>query len=328
MLRTKFTELTGCRVPIQQAGMDPLANPRLAAAVSEAGGLGMVSLSGLLTSKVTTALEEVRRHTSGVFGANFLIPEALVPELGEIHGPVGVASRLAKVVEFFYRQPDRSLVKLVHDNGALVFWQVGSKEEAVAAADVGCDAIIAQGIEAGGHIRGRIGLIALLTQVLDSVRIPVIAAGGIGSGQAMAAALVAGASGVRVGTRFVAAEEAGAHPDYLKALVRSNAEDTIFTDAFSRGWPNAPHRVLRSCVEAAEAFKGDVVGHRYNPLTGETVTIRPFEPRTPTKETTGSVEAMPLWAGESVGGVKRLMPAAAIVNELVTEAEKLLRQWT
>lgn len=90
----------------------------------------------------------------------------------------------------------------------------------------------------------------LLTEVLDSVRIPVIAAGGIGSGRAMAAALAAGASAVRVGTRFVAAEEAGAHPDYVKALIKSEEKDTVFTEAFSEGWPNAPHRVLRSCVEA------------------------------------------------------------------------------
>lgn len=327
MLRTKFTELTGCTVPIQQAGMGDIANPRLAAAASEAGALGMVSVIGFPTSTVFGVLEDIRKHTSGVFGANFLIPELFHPDLEEIHEQVAAASKLAKVVEFFYHQPDTSLVELVHRGGALAFWQVGSREEAVAAVDAGCDMIVAQGIEAGGHVRGRIGLLALLSQVLDSVDVPVIAAGGIGTGRAMAAALAAGASAVRVGTRFVAAEESGAHPVYARKLIDAEAEDTIFTEAFSVGWPNAPHRVLRSSVKAAEASKDDIVGQRFTPSTGETVTIRRFEPRAVTKDTKGAIEAMSLWAGESVGGVKKVQPASTIVHELADEAEKLLRQW-
>ncbi len=306
--------------------MGEFANPRMAAAVSEAGALGMVSLIGLPTSMLSSWLEEVRKHTSGVFGANFLVPEAFVPDLMEVREPVAIASKLARVVEFFYRQPDPSLVELVHDGGALAFWQVGSKEEAVAAVDAGCDAVVAQGIEAGGHVRGRIGLLALLSQVLDSVDVPVIAAGGIGTGRTMAAALAAGAAAVRVGTRFAAAEEAGAHPVYAKALIHAEAEDTVFTEAFSEGWPNAPHRVLRSCLEAAQAFKGEIVGQR-TLVSVETVTIRRFMPRLVTKQTTGTIEAMSLWAGESVGGVRAVQPAASIVHELASEAEKLLRQW-
>src|SRR5207245_7781316 len=114
-------------------------------------------------------------------------------------------SKHAKVVEFFYRQPDSSLVEIVHKNGALASWQVDSNDEAVAATKAGCDLIVAQGIEAGGHIRGKIGLLSLLEQVLDSVTVPVLAAGGIGSGRAMAGALAAAASGVGGGTRFIVA---------------------------------------------------------------------------------------------------------------------------
>src|SRR5205823_10515392 len=136
----------------------------------------------------------------------------------------------------------------VHGGGALVSWQVGSRDEAKAAERVGCDLIVAQGTEAGGHVRGKIGLLALLGQVLDSVRVPVVAAGGIGTGRAMAAVLATGASAVRVGTRFAAAAESEAHPRYVQRLIAAEAKDTVLTEAFSTGW-NAPHRVLRSSVK-------------------------------------------------------------------------------
>lgn len=137
MLRTRFTDLVGCKVPIQQDGIGSLASPRLAAAVSEAGGLGMVYAGSYNPTQMSNVFEELRRQTSGVFGANFLIPEAFLSDLDEIREPVKAASKLARVVEFFYRQPDSSLVDLVHKESALVSWQVGSNEEATAAAEAG-----------------------------------------------------------------------------------------------------------------------------------------------------------------------------------------------
>ncbi len=327
MLETKFTKLIGCSVPIQQAGMAALANPELAAAVSEAGALGMVSVGGFPAEKISQELQMVRKRTSHPFGANFLIPEIAYKDLADAHESVKAAAKLARLVEFFYREPDSSLVKIVHSEGALACWQVGSKEEAAAAVDVGCDLVIAQGIEAGGHIRGRIGLIALLDQVLSMTDVPVIAAGGMSSGRAMAAALAAGASAVRVGTSFAAAEEAGAHPVYQKALVKSEAQDTVFTEAFSEGWPNAPHRVIRSSMEAAQAFQGDEVGQRYLRAQDQWVPVRRLQPIAVTKEVKGNIEAMPHWAGEGVGSIKSILPAAKIVHQLADEAEKLLRRW-
>src|SRR4029079_17846263 len=117
---------------------------------------------------------------------------------------VEVAAAKARVVEFFYGDPDASLVRLAHRGGALVRWQIGSCEEARAAVAAGCDFIVAQGVEAGGHVRGRIGLLPLLDEVLTVAPVPVVAAGGIGTARGMAAALAAGAAAVRVGTRFVA----------------------------------------------------------------------------------------------------------------------------
>jgi nitronate monooxygenase len=286
----------------------------------------MVAATGLSETQVIERLKQVKALTSGVFGANFLADQAFYPRIEDMYESVKAASTDARVVEFFYREPDSSLVELVHKGGGLAFWQVGSRDEAKAAADAGCDVIIAQGIEAGGHVRSKIGLLPLLGQVLDAVEAPVLAAGGIGSGRAMAAALAAGASGVRVGTRFVAAEEANAHPKYVKALIDSEPEDTVLTEAFSVGWPNAPHRVLRSSLEAAQRFRGDIVAKRRLP-TGEVDEIRLFESVTATNQMTGNIEAMPHWAGESVGHVKELKPAAAIIRELAGEAEALLRKW-
>lgn len=320
MLTTRFTELVECSVPIQQAAIGGLATPGLAAAVAEAGGLGMVAVYFRPQTENMKILDGLREQTTGVFGANFILRFV---DPARARESVASAAERAKVVEFFYSYPDASLVEIVHTAGALACWQIGSREEAVAAVDAGCDFIVAQGIEAGGHVRGRIGLMALLTEVLEAVDVPVLAAGGIGTGRAMAAALAAGADGVRVGTRFVAAREAEAHPKYVKAIIDAEAKDTDYTEAFSTGWPNAPHRVLRACVKAAEAFQSEFVGKK-----ADGTPIRRFEPLTVTKSVTGAIEAMPHWAGESVDGVKKVQPAAEIIRELVDDCEKLLRRFS
>jgi nitronate monooxygenase len=220
---------------------------------------------------------------------------------------VAAAAERAPVVDFFYAQPDPALVDIVHAAGALASWQIGSAEEARAAVDAGCDFVIAQ---AGGHVRGQTGLLALLDAVLSAVDVPVLAAGGIGSGRALAAVLAAGADGVRIGTRFVAAEEAEAHPRYVEALIAAGPMDTVRSDTFALDHPGAPHRALRSSVTAAQAFQGDVVGEVFRPTDGDPVPVRRFQKLTITRHVSGAIEAMPHWAGESVGGVKRVQPAA------------------
>ncbi len=324
MLRTKFTELVGCTVPIQQAPIGSLSNPGLAAAVANAGGLGMIAVSGAGAEEIARLLDDTRKLTSGPFGANFIVHFMDRASVGEC---IKAAAARARVVEFFYSQPDPALIEIVHGGGALAAWQVGSFDEAVAAEKAGCDFIIAQGIEAGGHIRGVTGLLALLSEVLDTIKVPVLAAGGVGTGRAMAAAMAAGAEGVRVGTRFVAAEEAEAHPDYVNALIAAEAEDTVYTDIFSYGWPDAPHRVLRACVDAVRDFEGDIVGQRYWPDEDEWQPLHRFGSVSISKYIRGAIEAMSQWAGESVGGVKRVQPAAEIVEELAGQAEELLRRW-
>jgi NAD(P)H-dependent flavin oxidoreductase YrpB (nitropropane dioxygenase family) len=318
MLTTKFTSLIGCSIPIQQAGMGGVATADLAAAVSAAGGLGMLGAVRLPASFLANILSQLRQQTKAPFGVNFLMP-FLDQEALE------VAASLSRVVEIFYGDPDPKLVGRIHAGGALACWQVGSVEEARAAEAAGCDLIVAQGVEAGGHVRSRIGLFPLLEQVLDAVDVPVVAAGGIGTPRGVAAALAAGAAAVRVGTLFVAAEESAAHPLYKEALVGARAEDTLLTQVFSVMWPDAPHRVLRSCVEAAELLPDGVVGQTV--VAGVTLPLPRFAVPTPTRAATGKVEAMPLYAGESVGGVRAVRPAAEILRELAEEAEALLRRW-
>ena len=123
----------------------------------------------------------------------------------------------------------------------------------------------------------------------------------------------------------MAAEESDAHPAWVDRLVAARAEDTVYGRTFTAWW-DAPGRVLRSCVEAAETFTGEVVGEVPS-VTGGRVPLARFEPDAITRGTTGAVEAMSLWAGESVGGVRRVQPAAQIVRELAEEAERLLRRW-
>jgi NAD(P)H-dependent flavin oxidoreductase YrpB (nitropropane dioxygenase family) len=298
VLATRFTELFGCRHPVQQAGMGGVDSPDLALAVSAAGGLGM--LSGTFGDDALRAQLEVV-PTDATIGVNFLMPFL-------DRAAVEAAAARSPFVEFFWDTPEPELVEAVHAGGARAGWQVGSGDEARAARDAGCDVIVAQGVEAGGHVRGTTGLLPLLDEVRGIVDVPIVAAGGIGTGRAMAAALIAGADAVRVGTRFVAAAESIAHPGYVQALVDASADDTVLTTAFGDGWPDAPHRVLRSCVAAGE----------------ELGAAQSWRADWPTIHDTGRVEARALYAGQSVGAVRSRQPAAMIIAELVDGAEAIL----
>jgi NAD(P)H-dependent flavin oxidoreductase YrpB (nitropropane dioxygenase family) len=248
-------------------------------------------------------LSRARRLTAKPIGVGFLMPFV-------DRDAVQTAGEQAEVVEFFYGEPDRELIELARSHGAVVGWQVGSAYEARQAVEAGCGYVVAQGTEAGGHVRGGLPLDKVLAETLAEVHVPVVAAGGVGSGSRTAHLLRAGAAAVRVGTRFVVADEADAHPRYVQELVAAGSGDTVLTEAFATGWPDAPHRVLRLSLEAAKAFTGDVVaklGDRNLP---------PFAPVPPTGAAVGEVEAMPMYAGMSVGDVRATGPAAAIVAEL------------
>ena len=294
-LTTRFTELVGCRVPIQQAGIGGMASPDLAIAVARAGALGMLS-GAAGADALVEQLDAVPPELA--VGVNFLIPFLDRTAFDE-----AVAG--ARLVELFWGEPDAALVTRVHDAGGLASWQVGSVDEARAAQEAGCDLVVAQGVEAGGHVRGTTPLLPLLDDVCRAVDVPVIGAGGIGTGRDMAAALDAGADAVRVGTRFMAATESVAHPLYVDALIDADADDTVLTTVFGDGWPDAPHRVLRSSIAAGESL-GDA---------------QSWDPTWPTVDCATHPEARALYAGTSVGAVTRRQPAAEIIAELVADAE-------
>jgi NAD(P)H-dependent flavin oxidoreductase YrpB (nitropropane dioxygenase family) len=315
MLPTAFTRLVGCRDPIQLAPMGQIATVDLAIAVANAGGLGMVGRSLEPRPVLEAAFEEIARRAGGPVGMGFLAPFLDLECLA-------LAARRARVVELFYAAPDPKLVEAVHEGGALASWQVGSVEEARDAVEAGCDLLTVQGCEAGGHVRGTVSLLPLLSSVLDAVDVPVVAAGGIGTARAAAAAFAAGASAVRLGTRFIAARESPAHPAYVDALVAARPEDTVLTGAFHVMWPDAPHRVLRSCVEAAARLEAEIAGEVE--IGGQRIAVPRFGVPCPTRAASGHVEAMALYAGESVGAVRGVLPAAEIVREIADGAERLL----
>ncbi|MGH9252630.1 MAG: NAD(P)H-dependent flavin oxidoreductase [Acidimicrobiales bacterium] len=175
-------------------------------------------------------------------------------------------------------------------------------------------------MKAGGHVRGSTGLLPLLDSVLDSVDIPVLAAGGITTARSMAAVMMAGAAGVRLGTRFLATPESGAHPAYVNALLAAGNDSTVLTDLFSVGWPDAPHRVIAAAA-AALAHDGDTVGT----VGGQPVAR--LSARTPNRDVSGDVAAMALYAGQGVGQVTSIMPAGQIVTKLASETQSLLTRW-
>lgn len=306
---TRYTDLAGCRVPVQQAPMGSVSTATLAVAVAEAGGVGSITVLGMSPAQVDKVLGGMAARTAGVLAANFLTAD-IDPEA------VAAAAARVRIVDFFWADPDPALVEVAHRGGALACWQVGSPDEARAAAEAGCDVIAVQGTEAGGHIRGHSPLLPLLESVRGlGYDLPVLAAGGIGSARAFAAALAAGADGVRAGTRFVAAAESGAHPLYRQAVVDAAAGATEITGAFSAcplcaTSPRA--RVLRSCVAALRELDGDTAGE--TTAGGRRVAVPRGHGTPPGAAATGHIEAMPMYAGESAALISSVEPAAAILQ--------------
>ncbi len=305
---TTFTRLVGCRLAIQLAPIGAAGQgPQLSLAVAGAGGHAVYPAVFLSAAELSDDIDRLRAAT-GAFGVNFVVP-LLDRECLEI------AAHRAPMVDFFYGDPAAELVEIVHRGGALASWQVGSLEEALAAVDCGCDVIVAQGTEAGGRVRGRLELLRLLEQVVPAVDVPVLAAGGIASADDVAAAFAAGADGVRVGTRFVAAEEADAHPDWQRALIDADSSESVITRAFSAGVPDFPHRVLQRSLDGVKRIHSQTVG---SVLTrdGQRRTLPRYCSDVVSRDFEGHVEAMPFYAGLSVGRVRAVMPAAQIVAEL------------
>jgi nitronate monooxygenase len=271
-----------------------------APAVTRAGGLGTVVATRLDAQEC----DEIFGSLPQPVGANFTRPTDANKDA------IAAAAQHARVVEFFWADPRRDLVKIVHEAGALATWQCGSIPEARAAIEAGCDYVTLQGVEAGGHVRGNTPVRELVVAGAEVFEVPIVAGGGVATAEAVEELIELGAAGVRVGTRFLAANETPAHPRYVELLLAARAGDTVMTEAFEVGWPDAPHRVLRSALDASHAFTGGLTGAR------DGVDVSHWSPAPPHEETTGEIDAMALYAGMGVGDITRIEPAADIVADL------------
>lgn len=325
-LSTPLCRLLDCRYPVLQAGMGGVARSELVAAVSEAGGYGFLGMVRETPELIAREIDAVRARTERPFGVN-LIPAATDAEL--------LAAELAVCFEkgvhslCFFWDVDTEAVARAKAAGCLVFYQVGSSADARAAEAAGADVVIAQGYEAGGHVRGKTASLVLLPQVVAAVSLPVVASGGFASGEGLIAALALGAKGIHCGTAFLATDESFAHDYHKRRVVSANSEDTLHTDAFAINWPPAsPVRVLASSV--TDGLGGRLYGHDPARLPRDEVARdggRPlyrFSTDSPLRTTTGDLEALALYAGESAGMVHDVRPAAERVAEIVSGAQAAL----
>jgi nitronate monooxygenase len=292
------------------------AIPGLAAAVSNAGGLGMVALTW--SDDAGNVVRETAALTDRPFGGNFILTSDHHRRLDQ------ALDAGLRVVSFMWADPS-DYVQAVHDAGGVVMHTVGSADEARRAVAGGVDVVVAQGWEAGGHVWSAVATLPLVPAVVDAVApVPVIAAGGIGDARGVAAVLALGAQAAWLGTRFLMAEEMPVHEDYRRRLIAAAETDALwYPNLFEVGWPDAPHRVLHnSTAEMWEAAGRPPLGRR--PKEGVIARFASGEPilrystAAPMVGTTGEVEAVSLWAGQSVALAKQAQPAAEIVAELVS----------
>ena len=324
-----FADDYGIETPFVSAGMAFVALAPLAAAVSNAGGLGVLGASPLPPPHLLRMIRGTRKLTARPFGVNLIVakgfPGSLVPFTTALHVAICARERVP-VVWFHWDLPPRSWIDRLRRARTKVWMQVGSAEDARAALELGVDAVIAQGANAGGHSKATQPLDELLPAVLDAVRTrPVLAAGGIASREDAARALAAGAAAAVVGTRLVASTESFAHLEYKRRIVASDGTDTVKTTLFGPEWPGAPLRVLRNRVVTQWAGREDLVPFPPpSPLligrtrfAGLPYPMPKFSAMLPTPDTHGDFEEMAFAAGEAAARVDEVLPAAEIVRELM-----------
>ena len=327
MLHTRLCDELGIDFPIIAAPMGPnISGVELAAAVSNAGGLGIISFGANPPPLLREQIQRLRQLTDRPFGVNFILEFPV-----QDHVAVCIEEKIP-VLSFFWGDPS-PYVDQAHAAGLKVFDQVGSVNAAERSARAGVDVIIAQGVEAGGHIQGTVATSVLVPRVVDAVApTPVAAAGGIADARGLVAALALGAEGVVLGTRFLAAAESNAHPIYKRKVLEASEEDTVRTTLFGYGWPNAPHRALRTRF-VQEWLQEEARGSEQRsdePVIGETllggqrIPLLRFMGFPPSTDATGDIESMGLLAGQSAGLVREIEPAANVVRELVEGAQRII----
>ena len=298
-MKTRVTELLKIDYPIIMGGMAWAGTPKLAAAVSEAGGLGVIGSGAMNPDELREAINETRKLTEKPFGVNIMMASPYVEDLIKT-----VIDEKVSVVTFGAGNPSRFIPKL-KEKGIVVFPVVASDSLARLVERVGADGVIAEGMESGGHV-GEVTTFVLLNRVSRVVRIPVIGAGGIADGRSMAAAFVLGAEAVQMGTRFLASEELEVHPEYKRKILFSSIRDTVVT-GLELGHPA---RVLRTpfarSIKEIEAK---------DPLEAEKILVGSLRRAV----LNGDVQTGSFMAGQSVGLIEEIVPVKEIVRRIVEE---------
>ncbi len=295
------------RYPVFLGGMAHVSRPPLAAAVSEAGGLGIIASGGMEPTTLEAAITEVRRLTTRPFGVNLMLMDPMVPEQVEVL----VQARVLAVTTGA-GSPARYMdaLKAV---GTLVFPVIPAVSLAVRMAKLGADGVVAEGMEAGGHV-GTVTTMALIPQVVDAVSIPVVAAGGIGDGRGLAAVLALGAEGVQLGTRLLASDEAPVHPAYKEAILKAKDRDTVVTGQRVgrpvRCLENRLSKALARCEaegRSAEEFEHMAAGGLKRAVYD------------------GDHAQGSLMSGQIAGLIRATLPVQRILDDMITDAREILR---
>lgn len=309
-IRTPLTELLGIRHPVMLAGMGGVSYAEVCAAVSDAGGFGSLGMAGTSPTFIESQMQRVRELTDKPFGVDLLAaqPETLTASVDVIIANGARAFIAGLGVPY-------PIVRQLKDAGILVMAMVGKVDHAVKAEAAGCDVVIAQGTEGGGHT-GSVASVALWPQVVDAVKIPVVAAGGIYDGRGLAAALALGCVGVWMGTRFIASHEAHAAEIYKQRIVEMSESDTVI----SRGFTGKTLRAIRNrttdefMTREAKPFPlqamESIQANRLGPIVGIVDAVDP--------------ETQCLAAGQGGGGVHEILSCREIVERTVADARSVL----
>ncbi|EKF73012.1 2-nitropropane dioxygenase [Alcanivorax hongdengensis A-11-3] len=321
LLKTPLLHTLGCELPIMLAGMGGVSRHQLAAAVSNAGGFGVLGMVREPVERIRQEIIAFRQLSDGPLAVN-LIPAATDRHLLMDQIATCLSLKVHSFVLFW--QVDTALIRFLKKEGRQVIYQVGNQGDADLAQSAGADVLIVQGHEAGGHVRGSTSTFTLLPQIVPNCDIPVVAAGGIASGDALLAAFTLGAQGVSLGTAFLATHEANAHPHHKQRVVRANADDTLYTTRFTRNWHEpAPVRVLANAVTRGEynnAPRDIILGEQ----DGQPVYL--FSTDSPLADATGKVDDMALYCGQSCGQVHQQCSAAERIDQILNDVNRCLKQ--
>ena len=307
-MKTKITELLNIEYPVIQGGMAWVADYHLAAAVSNAGGLGLIGAGAAPASFVKEQIEKCRALTDKPFGVNLMLMNPAADEIAEVIATSGV-----KVVTTGAGSPEKYM-KMWKEAGVKVIPVVASVALAKIMEKSGADAVVAEGCESGGHI-GELTTMALVPQVVDAVSIPVIAAGGIGDGRGVAAALMLGAQGVQVGTRFLVAEETNIHEAYKERVMKAKDIDAQVTGRSG----GHPIRSLKNQM-TRKYLQMEANGATFEEL--ESLTVGSLRKAV----VEGDVKNGTVMAGQIAGMIKKKQTCKEIIVELVDEAVQIMNE--